>query len=103
MSDATFHTSDRVPVDDDVWFHVVINYFGAQAGQGFVLYFNGRQVSENSERNSDDKRNGLGSGRIVIGRSFTDVDDHYSSMAVDELLLFNEFLPADVINLLYSY
>ena len=45
----------------------------------------------------------MGSGRIVISKSLTQDHDHYSSVAVDELLFFNEFLSPDQINLLYSY
>ena len=33
-----------------------------------------------------------GEGKIVVGRKFVDDDDNYASVAVDELLFFNETL-----------
>ena len=38
--------------------------------------------------------------RIVVGRSFTNEDDYYGSIRVDELLLFNEALSPEEIRIL---
>ena len=101
---ATFHTFDNIPRDNkNSWFHVAVNYFGTEEGQGFVVYFNGDKVSDNSERSEDESRTVQASGRFVVGRSFTEEDGHYSSMVIDELLCFNKFLNPEDIRLLYSY
>ena len=36
-----------------------------------------------------------GNGRMVIGRAFTEVDDLYTSMDVDQVVLFNRVLNAE--------
>ena len=105
MDGATFHTFDKLPSDDDdVWLHVVINYFGVEEGQGFLVYFNGDKVTdENSERTEDDTPAAKSSGRIVIGRSFIEDDNHYASMVMDEVTMFDSSLKSEHINILYSY
>ena len=43
-----------------------------------------------------------GDGRIVVGRYFTDMDQWYSSVEVDELVFFNRALTVDDIETLYQ-
>ena len=45
-----------------------------------------------SDRSKNDEVNTAGNGRIVIGRSFTDVNDFYTTMEMEELVIFNRFL-----------
>ena len=35
------------------------------------------------------------SGRIVIGRRYTDIDDYYASVYLDQLLIFNRAITRD--------
>ena len=39
---------------------------------------------------------------MVIGRQFTNTDEHYVSMHLDELMMWNEALDSDEINTLYN-
>ena len=43
-----------------------------------------------------------GDGRIVVGRRFTNDDNHYTTVMVDELLFFNQTLSNDTIDFLYT-
>ena len=45
-----------------------------------------------SDRSRNDGFNRGGDGRIVIGRSFTEVNDFYTTMEMEELVIFNKFL-----------
>ena len=76
------------------WIHIVLNYNGfeeydflrIQAYQDGVQtgsYFPVTKYSEPSLQSD---------GRVVIGRYFTDEDDHYASVQVDELFFFNAAL-----------
>ena len=41
-----------------------------------------------------------GVGRVVVGRSNTEIDNHYAGVDIDELLFFNQKLSSDdVMNL----
>ena len=96
---ANFHNFALRPSDDQ-WFHVVINYFGSVEGLGFVTYVDGEV--EHSERDPVTERTGEGNGRIVIGRLYTETDTEYSTMGIDELLVFNNFLTVEDITLPYN-
>ena len=98
VSGGSFDNSGYRPSND--WFHVVINYSGPNNGEGFVTYFNGETAYNDSTVEEDDTT--PGDGRIVIGRSFTEVDDYYTSMAVDEVVLFNKVLTEHEIKCLYE-
>ena len=41
-----------------------------------------------------------GNGRIVLGKGYTDRDDNYSSVQVDELIFFNSLLKPEEIDML---
>ena len=98
VTDGNFYGgTDTIPDD---WFHVIINYGGPDNREGFTTYFNGRSVISDSRKNGDN--NSPGNGRIVIGRAFTEIDDFYSSMEMDALLLFNRFLTSAQISLINS-
>ena len=38
----------------------------------------------------------------MIGKTFTEIDDHYSSMEMDDLVIFNKFLTSEQIALIDS-
>ena len=80
------------------WIHVTLNYLGPNIGEGIKIFYDGTEVV--SDTTKDGGSFPAGDGRIVLGRFFTDTDEKYTSMQVDELLLFNEALSATDIALL---
>ena len=76
------------------WFYVVLTY----QDQTLAAYHNkivqtGRQVSGAASSLS-------ASGTAFIGKSYVDVDNHYSSVIVDELVMWNRVLsPAEVVQI----
>ena len=43
-----------------------------------------------------------GEGRIVVGRLYTDKDQNYTSVQVDELIYFNAALTTDDVRSIYN-
>ena len=93
-----FQNSDYRPSND--WFHVVVNYCGPNNGEGFNTYFNGELAY--SDTTVEEEASKPGDRRIVIGRSFTEVDNYYTSMAIDEMLMLNKILTEQEIKCLYG-
>ena len=87
LLDRWFYTDAAPPAD---WTHVVLNYLGPEAGEGIRVYYDGVQAG------SDDTERLVtcpgGVGRVALGRLYTDKDDHYPGVDVDELMFFNEAL-----------
>ena len=80
------------------WFHIIFNFIGPSAGQGFRVYHDGELVI-----NATRILTGITASmdrRIVIGRFYTDVDDKYSSLEMDELLFFKKVLTGAEIRML---
>ena len=77
--------------EHDGWFHIVVNFIGPNATQGFRAYNDGVQVGGNS-RVEVDIIHIEGDGRIVFGKFYSDGNDRYASAQMDELLLFNQVL-----------
>ena len=77
------------------WTHVVLNYFNSSDGEGITVYFNGRKVA--SDTSKDVGSRSPGGGRIVVGRWYTDRDQDYASVQIDELIFFNNFLTLEEI------
>ena len=75
------------------WVHVVFNFVGPYQGQGFRIYHDGVEVGRDTHYT---ELHGLlfnhGDGRIVVGRYRTRQNNLYSSLKVDEMLLFNKAL-----------
>ena len=93
MHDGQFSTSDVVSSNN--WFHLVINFTGPNAGEGFQIYHDGVNVRNDTTKVS--LANSLrylppNNGRIVIGRFRVDADSGYASVQVDELLFYNRTL-----------
>ena len=72
------------------WSHIVLNYLGPNNGQGIRMFINGAEVASSTTKTSSSKS--AGDGRIVIGRWYTDRDQNYASVQVDELIFFDEAL-----------
>ena len=86
------YTSTSVTGD---WTHVVLHYIGTEDVQGNKIYIDG--VDTESYFTLNDASHEEGDGRTVVGRYFTNVDDHYASVDIDELLFFNGALNDDQI------
>ena len=82
------------------WTHLVLNYIGPNDGQGIKVYYDGAEV-ENDTIKCGGSRS-AGDGRIVVGRIYTNSDEDYTSMQIDELIFFNKALSTTDIKLLYS-
>ena len=54
------------------------------------MFIGGTEVANGTTKESASRS--AGDGRIVVGRIFTDVDNHYNSLEVDELIFFNSSL-----------
>ena len=78
------------------WTHVVLNYIGTEDVQGNKIYIDG--VDTESDFTLNDASQEEGDGRTVVGRYLTNVDDHYASVDIDELLFFNEALNDDQVS-----
>ena len=80
------------------WTHIVLNYIGPNYGEGTRIYYNGQEVD--SDRAKGGTSYAMVDGRIVVGRRFTNVDEDYASITIDELIFFNRFLKVDEIETL---
>ena len=74
------------------WFHVVFNYLGPD--DGYQVYHDGILVADRLGIIARPSVTAIDT-KIVIGRRFTEVDDFYSSIQMDELLFFNYVLGDD--------
>ena len=72
------------------------NYIGPNNGQGISIFMNGELVNKTTDKLVAGPFPDV-DGKIVVGRIFTNIDDYYASMQVDELILFNHPLMLDEI------
>ena len=82
------------------WFHVVVNYIGPNNGDGIRIFCDVAEVASDTTR--DPSSLPAGNGTIVIGRVYSDVNDHYGNGQIDELLFFNQALSVNDIKELYD-
>ena len=101
LDDGRFETSDVVSSNN--WFHLVINFIGPNAREGFQIYHDGINVLNDTTKASNSNSRGYippNNGRIVIGRYLIDHDGLYASVQVDELLFYNRTLTEPEITML---
>ena len=65
-----------------------------------LIYYNGTLVGSDQTGQPETKESG--DGKMVIGRQFTNKDENYVSMKIDELMMWNEALDLDEMNDLYK-
>ena len=90
-------------VSSNQWFHLVINFIGPNAGEGFQIYHDGINVlNDTTKATNSNSRRYLppNNGRIVTGRYRVDLDAWYASVQVDELLFYNRTLTEPEITIL---
>ena len=59
-------------------------------GEGIKLFINGEEKARDTTKGSGTFP--TGDGRIVLGRGYTDQDQDYASVMIDELIYFNKAL-----------
>ena len=73
------------------WTHIQLRYYPTPFNgerPGFDVLVDGRQALR--DRTRFDRDTAFGDGRIVLGRAYSDVDDFYTSMTIDEVEFYNE-------------
>ena len=73
-----------------VWTHVVLNYVGLEKCEGNHVYKNGCFAAADTTK--EWAGHFPGDGRLVIGCSYTTEHRFYTSVKLDELMLFNTIL-----------
>ena len=85
---------------DEVWFHIVLNFFGFNDEQGIKVYHDGVQLNNTARRTKNAKLH-ASDRRIILGRSVDERFDtsyqlepyiYYSSVSIDELQFYNHIL-----------
>ena len=85
------------------WTHLALVYHvipsnGNNRLASFATYVNGLVAQNDDTKFRQDTA--FGDGRIVLGRAYSEVDDFYTSMTIDELVFYNDvILPADIFQL----
>ena len=77
-----------------------MNYMGPATGQGIIVYTDG--TLQGSDTSKDTYSWPAGDGRVVIGRQYTDRDERYTSVLVDELTFWNRTLTLQEIQAVYN-
>ena len=90
---------DSIPIPLG-WFHVVLNFIGTNSDEGFKLYYDGVEKDINLKTTTGNFT--LGSGTVVIGKRSAFSDEGYSSVMVDEMMLYNRKLTETEIEDLYN-
>ena len=62
-------------------------FHGNDTDQGLTLYHNHSEIKDPMVNVQDEHP--PGSGHIVIGRRYTNKDSHYSSILIDDFILWN--------------
>ena len=93
--------SQTIAFQQNRWFHAVLNYLGKDVDMGgFNVYHNNKLVGPRT--NYYPKESSSGNSQVVLGRQFTDDDNSYTSVQVDELMFFNRNLSASDIEAFYN-
>ena len=80
-----------MPIRLSHWMHIVFNFIGPNDGQGYRVYHDGKLV-ENVTEKFEYRFRPMGR-RIIIGADYADYYfKRFSSLEMDQLLLFNRFL-----------
>ena len=91
VKDGYYFKDDDKRLSQSDWSHIVVNFnvdqFRGKKFYSFSTFVNGVQILTDSTRYKQDTTEGK--GRMVIGRAFTEVDSLYTSMDVDQMVMFN--------------
>ena len=94
MSDGYFHYNHASFPSD--WYHLAMILHGPNDGQGISIYHDGILVKRDSTK--EQKNYTQSTGTVIIGKRFTDRDEDYGSIMVDELTFWDRQLLPEEIN-----
>ena len=97
LSDGRFAVKSSKPEE---WTHIVMNYIGPNSSEGIRIYYDGEEVARETRKSSGS--NSPGDSRIVVGRLYTNLNNQYARVRVDELFFFNQVLTYSDIEVLYK-
>ena len=86
------------PTKPTGWTHIVLNFIGPNKGQGVWIYYDGLEVAGSSVKS--EASHSPSDGRFVVGRYYTDSDQDYVTVQIDELTFFNHHLTLEEITTL---
>ena len=66
------------------------------------MFINGAEVASKTTKNDPSYTPSSGDGRIIVGRTFTNSYERYTSLQIDELVYFNQGLTTEEIIKLYN-
>ena len=78
----------------------MVNYIGPNDGEGSRLWINGAEVANDTDRSGGSRPSG--DGKIVVGRDYTNKDQKYGGVQVDEMIYFDQALNDDEVHSLYN-
>ena len=79
----------------------MLNYIGPNNGEGIRLYYDGEQVTRDTTRRTLSRRIAA-TGRIVLGRFYINSNERYSSVTIDEPVIFNRSLKTTEVHQIFS-
>ena len=100
VTNGYFVCDDYYKLRTSGWFHVALVYHGPNDGEGITVYHDGTQVEHDDTRYNRSYTTGPGS--MVIGRKYTNRDDYYTSVVVDELTMWNRQLSVQEIQDIFN-
>ena len=74
------------------WFHIVLNFIGLDDGQEIRIYHDGVNVANDMSITISTSMRPETDRRIVLGRLYTDSNENYATVQVDDLVFFNRAL-----------
>ena len=83
------------------WHHFACSFIDPDDEDRFQVFFDGK-TSVKFSTFSPLGTSSTGSGRVVIGRVYTNVNSSYTSLELDELLFFNLALEEQDVQALYQ-
>ena len=89
----------RVVSNQMGWFHMVMVYEGPSGG--INIYINGALAG--SDNTASDVSHVVASRKTVVGRFYTDLDEKYATIKVDEVTMWNMALTAQDVQDLYNF
>ena len=80
------------------WFHASLVFHNSS--EGITVYHDGNQVATDDSKSpaSSDSRDGI----TVIGRRFSQIDNQYATLIVDELAMWNRAMSEDHVRQIFS-
>ena len=95
-----YRSQGMPPVPFNEWHHFACSFTDPDEEDRFQVFYDG--TTSGTRHAFSPTTSSTGSGRVVIGRAFINVDNSYTSLELDELLFFNRALQKQEILTLYQ-